>query len=172
MITPCAAFVHGAPCVHTWGFCLQLDVYAYTSSNCLDEEYNYYSFDGCASISLPPAVWKQTLTSSKGTLKLSIAATLEECGTVSPGGIPNSLQGTLVQVDLDLVCKPSKSTSKCINTFNGMHWCPACNSDRCCSCAPAMRSCGHSAMEVQGGVHAWCLFTSRRAGCQTGAHCG
>jgi hypothetical protein len=117
--------VHGTLCAHIRGTCLQIRVSGFMDSNCLDEEYNYYSFEGCATLTVPPAVWKQKLKPNKGTLKLSFTATLEDCATVSPGGIPNPLQGTKVQVNLDLVCKPTKSTSKCIQTFDGTHECPA-----------------------------------------------
>jgi hypothetical protein len=109
---------------------LQLFLFAQTESYCLDAENNYASYICRALITVPPAVWAQTLKPNKGTLKLSLAATFdqpENCDSLSPGGIPNPLQGTEVQVNLDLVCKPAKSTQKCINTFNGTHGCPACS---------------------------------------------
>jgi hypothetical protein len=141
-------------------------VNAYTTSNCLDAENNYYDFLGCAYITVPPAVWMQTLKPNKGTLKLSFTATLEDCG--SPVGIPHILQGTEVQVNLDLVCKPR--TTKCSNTFNGTPGCPACKSERCTGALHAIQIIVAAVLLqplCNGSAHAQCSFTSTCAGCQT-----
>jgi hypothetical protein len=129
--------------------CLQIRVYAYLYTHCIDPEYKEYGYDGCATITIPPATWTQD--KKKSTLKFT--ATLEDCGSYwegeGPPPGPHMLEGTVMEVNLNLACKkPEKTSDKCRYTYSGMRWSPACTSKHHSRFPPAIRSCGHLSLHM------------------------